>query len=182
MRLEVNLVFDTTASSLIKGTGGKHMADSDEFRDFSANLARQLKAKRENDNQKNQKAIQDMGVLKRGFDALWKGVHESLTAVLNSVNNNPEIGVRLVSAPNTAGVVIARPDTKESLHVKADPEARTITFRVANGNRYEKTYTPRIAESQTEYYFVDERGSATTISEMCMRSIAEYLGVPLMVG
>ena len=158
------------------------MSDPDEFRDFSRYLAVQFKAKREDDTRKSQKALQDMSVLKRGFSALWDGVYKSIEDLRKTVNNNPEIGLHLISTPGIKGVEIARSDVPEKLRMTADPEALTITFQVVDASRFRpfpKTYSPKLTESQTDFYFVDEQGNATTIQQMCMRAIAAYLEVPI---
>lgn len=178
MRLEMSFRFDTGASSLIQRTEGRSMSDANEFRDFAAHLAGSLKKKHDEDRDKRQKALQDMSVLKLGFGALCDGAYKSMLRLIEAVNNNPNVGVHLVCTPNSAGYVIARSDVAQSLQVSANPELLKITFKVVHGKEYERTYQPKLSESQTDSYFVDEFGVATTVQEMCMQAIAEYLGVP----
>jgi hypothetical protein len=173
MKLELNFRFDTMADPT-QGWRGVKMSD---FSDFSEYLAGALRAKREDERQKSQKAIQDTSVLTRGFNSLWDGVHKTIQSLRESVNKNPRVGVNLIYEAEAKGFVIARTDVKEKLRVLADPDERTLHFVIADGPRYEKTYRPKLSESQTEFYFVDENDSSTTVEQMCMNAIKAYLGV-----
>jgi hypothetical protein len=152
------------------------MSDPNEFRDFSRYLAGRLKTKGDDDTQRSQKAIQDMAILKRGFNALWDDACKSLEELRKTVNSNPEIGIHLISSPESKSVEIARSDVPEKLRMTGDPDALTITFQVLDASQcgqYTKTYCPKLTVAQTDSYFVDEQGNATTIQQMCMRATAD---------
>lgn len=148
-----------------------------DFSDFSEYLAGALQAKRGDEKQKAQKAIQDTSVLTRGFKGLWDGVNKAMGSLRESINKNPRVGVNLIYEPEAKGFVIARSDVKEKLHVLADPDERTLRFEIVDGPHYEKTYRPTLTETQTDFYFVDENGSSTNVEQMCTNAIKAYLGV-----